>query len=104
VNGAALIVYSNYDSNYKGSYDYLLGCEVSSLSQIPKGMVGFKIPKGNYALFKTEGLFPDSMMKVWKKIWGSPMKRSYDVDYELYPEDFHATQNPHVEIHISAKG
>ncbi len=104
MNEFPLAVYSNYEGNGAKSYDYLIGYEVSSLDQIPSGMSGVKIPKGSYGLFKTKGAFPRSLTDCWKDISISSLKRSYHVDYEIYPENFPFTEDTKVEVHISAKG
>ncbi len=104
VSGAYFGVYCNYELDYTKPYDYIVGCEVSSVDQIPQGMVAVKIPKGKYGVFQAEGSFPQSVFGAWKKVWASPLKRTYDVDYEFYPENFQSVENPSVEVHISAKG
>lgn len=37
-------------------FDYLVGCQVKSFNNIPKGMVSYEIPSGKYAVFTHKGL------------------------------------------------
>jgi AraC family transcriptional regulator len=51
----AMQVYSDFNTLEK-SFDIWACVEVSSLDRIPKGMTGFIIPKGAYAVFLQKGM------------------------------------------------
>ena len=48
-------VYTDYESDHTGHYTTLLGCKVSSLDNIPPGMVGKSICGGTYTTFVAKG-------------------------------------------------
>ncbi|MES2273066.1 MAG: GyrI-like domain-containing protein [Chlamydiota bacterium] len=96
-------VYTDYEGDHTKPYFYLIGCEVSSLDHIPKGMVGKIIPESNFAVFKTEGEFPQSVALGWQKIWTSNLKRVYTADFEIYGPDFNPQTHSEVKIFIAVE-
>lgn len=103
IDKSVIALYTDYEGDYNQPFYYLIGCEVSSLDEVPAGMEGRVIPHGAYALFKAEGLFPESMGKTWGKIWESPLPRAYKSDFEVYGPDFNPMANPTVNIYIGVK-
>jgi predicted transcriptional regulator YdeE len=100
------VVYSNYESNEDGDYDYLLGCPVDSIENLPQGMTYAAIATGDYAVFTTEtGPVAEVVQAAWKHIWlQSPKelghKRAFLSDYEVYDHRAIDPSNAKVEIHI----
>jgi predicted transcriptional regulator YdeE len=43
-------VYTGYASDRDGEYDFIIGMKVSSVSDVPPGMVAKTVPKGKYAI------------------------------------------------------
>jgi len=101
VDDSILALYTDYEGDYTQPFSYIIGCEVSNLDEIPKGLVGKVIPKSKYALFMAEGAFPQSMVQTWQKIWKADIKRSYTSDFEFYGPDFNPAENPKVKIFIA---
>ena len=101
INKEMVAVYTDYESDQTKPFTYLVGCEVSSLDQIPEGLKGLEIPAGNYTLFTATGAFPQSMSETWLKIWNSDIKRAYKTDFEVYGPDFQPQGKPEVKIYIS---
>lgn len=101
LNQNLIALYTDYESDYTKPYTYLLGCLVSSLDKIPDGMRGIEIPASPYTVFDVKGEFPESMMDAWKNIWSSSMKRSYTIDYEVYPSNFNPQGKPEIKIYIA---
>lgn len=97
-------VYTNYEGDFTQPYDTILGCKVSSLDEIPQGMISHTITGGSYQAFLAEGnLQQGAVVNTWKEIWASPIARSYTSDYEVYDT---RAQNPieaQVPIFISVK-
>jgi predicted transcriptional regulator YdeE len=100
------VVYSDYASDENGEYDFLLGCPVSSIENIPAGMTYAAISTGDYAVFTTEtGPVVDVLQAAWRHIWNlAPgdlgRRRAFLTDFEVYD---HRAANPasaQVEIHI----
>lgn len=101
VNGNILALYTDYEGDYTKPYSWILGCEVSSLDEIPEGLVGKVIPESNYALFTTEGVFPEGLIAAWQAIWKSNLERAYTTDFEVYRSDFDPQKNPQVKVYIA---
>lgn len=101
INSNILALYTDYEADHTKSYSWILGCEVSSLSEIPEGLTGKIIPESNYAVFTTEGEFPQGLIAAWQAIWKSPFSRSYTSDFEVYPPHFDPQKNPEVKIYIA---
>jgi len=101
-----LAVYTNYASDAKGDYDYLLGCPVDSIATLPEGMTYAAIATGDYAVFTTEtGPVAEVVQAGWKHIWNLQPgemghKRAYLTDYEVYDHRAADPENSKVEIHI----
>lgn len=101
VNGDILALYTDYEGDHTKPYSWILGCEVSSLDQIPEGLVGKVIPQSNYAIFTTQGEFPQGLIVAWQDIWNSGLPRLYSSDFELYRSDFDQQRNPEVKVYIA---
>lgn len=95
-------VYTDYETDHTGYYTTLLGCKVSSLSNIPDGMVGRFIDGGLYSLFIAKGdLTTGVVAEKWREIWSSGIKRAYTADFEIYGEKAQNPRNAEVDIYIA---
>ncbi|WP_056830660.1 GyrI-like domain-containing protein [Psychrobacillus sp. FJAT-21963] len=74
-------VYTNYDSDYTGNFDFIIGTENST----EKSSV--TIPQGKYFVWKVEKNDPHSVGMAWKEIWHSDVPRTYQTDFEWYKTD-----------------
>lgn len=101
INGNILALYTDYEGDYTKPYSWILGCEVSSLDEIPAGLVGKVIPESKYALFTTQGEFPQGLIAAWQAVWKSNLHRSYTTDFELYHSNFDPQKNPEVKVYIA---
>ena len=101
INGNILALYTDYEGDYTKPYSWILGCEVSSLEQVPEGLVGKIIPESKYAIFTTQGEFPDGLIAAWQDIWQSNLPRSYTSDFEVYGSDFDPQKNPEIKVYIA---
>ena len=101
------VVYSNYDSDEYGDYDYLLGVAVSSIETLPVGMTFAAIATGRYAVVTTDkGRVTEMVPGTWKEIWNMTAEeldggRAYLTDYEVYGEKAADPTDAQVEIHLS---
>ncbi len=83
-------VYSNYESDQNGAYDYLLGYKTSSIDKVPPGLTAVKIRPGKYAIVPSErGPAMKVVPEVWKRIWAlTPTEltrpRAFKTDFEFY--------------------
>jgi peptidyl-dipeptidase A len=101
VNDNVFALYTDYEGDHTKPYFCVIGCEVSSLDVLPHGLVGKTIPESKYAVFTTQGPFPQGLRASWQAIWDSKLQRSYTCDFERYPSDFNPQENPEVTIYIA---
>lgn len=101
INRDILALYTDYEGNYTMPYSWILGYEVSSLDEIPDGLVGKIIPESKYAVFTTQGKFPQGLIAAWQEVWKSGLSRLYTSDFEVYRTDFDPERNPEVKIYIA---
>lgn len=84
LEGEFFAVYSNYESNFKGDYDLLVGNEQADF---PESSV---IRAGQYAEIPVTMGSPEGVGEAWQKIWKDEAlekKRTYLTDVEHYKED-----------------
>jgi len=96
-------VYSDYASDWKGEYSYLIGCGVTKADRVPEGMAVRTIPAQKYAVFHAQGPMPDAVLGIWASVWGTKLPRAYTFDYEVYDERFTRKNNPEVDIYIAIR-
>lgn len=104
LNDNILALYTDYEGDYTRPYSWILGCEVSSLAEVPEGLVGKVIPESKYAVFTTKGEFPQGLIDAWQAVWRSTLLRSYTSDFEVYRSDFDPQKNPEVKVYIAIDG
>ena len=92
-------VYFDYEKDSKHPYTFLAGCEVSSLDDVPKGMVAHSVPKDSYAHFEIIGTFPDKLIQTWQELEKYDLKRSFKTDFECYGPKFQ-TPPPQVDLFV----
>ena len=83
------------------SYAYLIGCKVTSLSDIPVGMTGKEVPHQKYAVFACEGDFPASLQKAWQAINTLSLERTFTYDIDSYKH--FSDPDHHVDIFVGVK-
>lgn len=83
-NDKIVVVCFGYEGETKKTFQYLLGCEVTSTSAIPPGMVAKEVPASTYAQFSVKGKFPEALKETWESISKSILKRLYSGDIEVY--------------------
>lgn len=102
IDSSILSIYTHYESDHKGVYDTILGCRVSSLEDIPEGMVGENYDGGTYVKFVSKGDFTKgAVYNTWVEIWNSPLRRSYTADFEVYGEKSKDPTNAEVDIFVA---
>lgn len=105
IDTTLLALYYDFESDKSGEYTTLIGVRVSSIKEVPAGMVAKHVPADNREVFLTEqGPMGQVVFGTWQKIWqledAGKLKHSYTVDYELYDERSRDLQNAQVEIHV----
>jgi predicted transcriptional regulator YdeE len=100
LNNTIFSLYTDYEGDFTKPYSCIIGYEVPDLNNVPEGLTGKVIPEAEYAFFPATGKFPESVVATWQKVWTSPIKRAYTIDFEVYP--FDASQiSPEIKIYIS---
>jgi predicted transcriptional regulator YdeE len=110
IDSNIVVVYSNYQSDHTGDYDYLIGAKVSDASVVPPGMVVQRVPAGKYAVFTTAaGPVGKVVSEKWQKILDLESKsglcgtRAYKADFEVYDQRSRDPQNSQVDVYIGLK-
>ena len=97
-------IYTDYESDHTGDYTAIVGCHVSTLNEIPAGMVGKTIPASNYEIFIAKGKMPECIYEKWMDIWeNKELERTYLIDFEVYGAKFQNPIEAEVDIFISVK-
>lgn len=91
LNGDIYAVYFNYESDFNGDYDFLIGSKINELNDT------VKIKEGNYMVWEVKNNSPEAVGDTWGEIWNSNIERSYDTDFELY------SKNGTIKIYIGIK-
>jgi len=60
-----IALYSDYEGDYTKPYSLTIGCKVSSINNIPKGMSAKMVPASNYLVLTAKGKMPDALVSVW---------------------------------------
>ena len=100
-------IYSNYESDHTGEYDYFIGFEVENVNEYRDSSLKIKeIEQGRYSVITTEkGQVQQVIGITWEKIWKmSPSelggKRSYKTDYEIYTKEASDPSGGIFKIHL----
>ena len=96
-------LYTDYEGDYSKPYTLIVGCKVSSLDEIPQGMVSKAVPAAKYAVYAAKGAMPRAVVDTWGVIWKAPLKRAYTADFELYSSKAFDPVMPEAEIYIALK-
>jgi predicted transcriptional regulator YdeE len=95
-------IYTDYESDHTKPYTTILGYKVSSLNDIPDGMIGKKIESATYTKFVAKGdLTDNAVIDVWNEIWNIDIDRTYQSDFETYGEKAIDPKNGEADIFIS---
>ena len=94
-------VYTDYESDFNGPYTTVIGCKVSSLTDIPTGLTGITIPESKYQVYKSTGKLSVSLAKTWEGIWNTDLNRRYSADFDIYGEKAKDFENAEVETYVA---
>lgn len=104
INEDLYCIYTDYEKDHTRPYTTLLGCRVSSLEQIPKGMTGTTFNEGNYTRFTAKGNLAQGIVyNEWIKIWNTPLDRAFTSDFEVYGAKSVNPESAEVDIFIALK-
>jgi predicted transcriptional regulator YdeE len=101
ITGDIYCVYTNYESDYNGPYTTIIGCKVSSLENIPIGLIGKTIPDSKYQVYRSTGKLSISLAKTWEGIWNADLNRSYSADFDIYGDKARDYENAEVDTYVA---
>jgi predicted transcriptional regulator YdeE len=97
-------LYTDYEKDHTTPYTTVLGCAVSTLTDIPEGMVAKSIEVANYQKNTAKGNLNEGVVfNEWVKIWNSDLDRAYTTDFEVYGLKAGNMENAEVDIFIAIK-
>jgi predicted transcriptional regulator YdeE len=105
VSNKIISTYTDYKSDYTEDYTNIIGFLVSTLDDVPNGLVGREFQAENFQKFIAIGELPNAVLNTWVDIWqrDEELKRKYTYDFEVYGEKSQDGENAEVEIYIAIK-
>jgi len=101
IDASILSIYTNYDGDHNMPYDTILGCRVSTLEEIPEGMIGENFGGGKYAKYVAKGNLNEGIVyDAWLEIWQQDLDRTYIADFEVYGEEAMNPEDAKVDIFV----
>jgi predicted transcriptional regulator YdeE len=94
-------VYTDYETDFNGPYTTIIGCKVSSLNDIPAGLIGKTIPDSKYEVYRSTGKLSISLAKTWEGIWNADINRRYSADFDIYGEKARDYENAELETYVA---
>lgn len=78
-------VYTDYEGDHTDPYTVIVGCKVSSIDEVPEGLVTKEIPAGTYKEYLVTGdLMGGAVGQKWQEIWKTDLDRTYGADFDVY--------------------
>jgi len=96
-------LYTNYESDHTKPYDAILGCKVSSIKDVPEGMISQSFEGGTFQQYVSKGDLTQGVYGTWLEIWGQPLDRNYTVDFEIYGAKAQNPNDAEVDIFVGLK-
>lgn len=100
-DGKTLGIYTDYESDEKGTYTMAVACEVISGDAVPKELEIRKISSGKYAKFVLKGEMHQVVADFWQKLWAMDLTRAFGSDFEEYQND--SMEQAQIHVYISLK-
>jgi len=93
------------ESDYAGEYTTIIGVPVSTLGEVPSGLIGREFEAGNFQKFLAKGEMPSAVAKTWIDIWqrDKELNRKYSYDFEVYGENSNNGDQSEVEIFVAIR-
>ncbi|CAN5391013.1 hypothetical protein BH11BAC3_BH11BAC3_02620 [soil metagenome] len=94
-------VYHQYEGDSTGPFSYFVGCKVQPGTAVPERLQRLMIPKGTYHKISAKGIMPECVTNAWKEIWASDIRRTHQIDFEVYDERSKDWNNAEVDVYLS---
>ena len=104
-----IAVYTDYASDEKGEYTFLLGAKVTSSDHLPASLVTKQVPAGRYAVFTSDkGPVQQVVPQAWMRVWSTPRTdpagmRVFKADFEVHDERSADPQSSVVDVYVGIK-
>lgn len=96
-------LYTDYESDATGLYTAILGKKVSSLDEVPVGMVCITVPQQKCRVYTSKGKLSDCLKETWMQIWEEDIERAFSVDFDVYGEKAFDPEDAEVLTYLSVK-
>jgi len=105
ISSHILAIYTDYESDYTGEYTTIIGVPVSTLSEVPSGLIGREFEAENFQKFIAKGEMQSAVVNTWIDIWqrDKELNRKYSYDFEVYGDKSNNGDNSEVEIFIATR-
>ena len=105
ISNEIIAIYTDYKSDFTEDYTTIIGILVSTLDEIPNGLIGREFQAENFQKFTAKGEMPNAVVTTWVDIWqkDKELDRKYSYDFEVYGEKSQNGENSEVEIFIATK-
>ena len=60
-----LSIYTDYKSDFTEDYTTIIGVKVSTLEEIPEGLLGREFPEEHFQKFVAKGKMPEAIANTW---------------------------------------
>ena len=103
ISSHILAIYTDYESDYTGAYTTVIGVPVSTLDEVPIGLIGREFEADNFQKFVAKGEMSSAVINTWIDIWqrDRELNRKYSYDFEVYGDNSNNGENSEVEIYIA---
>jgi len=103
LSNEVLTIYTDYKSDFTEDYTTIIGILVSTLDEIPSGLIGREFQAENFQKFTAKGEIPNAVVNSWIDIWqrDKELKRKYSYDFEVYGDKSQNGENSEVDIYIA---
>ncbi len=98
-----MCIYTDYESGHTGPYTAVLGCKVSSLDNIPDGLVSLTVPPAEYVKYIAKGRLPDCVAETWQQVWATDLDRTYIADFDVWGAKANNPEDAEVEVFVGVR-
>lgn len=96
-------VYTDYESDFRGKYTTIIGCQVSDTNDSNDEFIYKDILDGEFLKFTADENTQNATGKIWNHIWHSNYDRKYLADFDVYKKDKNNSENIKVVTYLSVK-
>ncbi len=105
ISNDIITIYTDYKSDYTDEYTTIIGIPVSTLNEIPNGLIGRVFESDNFQKHIAKGAMPNAVLNTWSEIWKNDkeLNRKYTYDFEVHGEKSQDGEDSEVEIFVAVE-